>query len=134
MRLAIWPRIAGAVAALAVAAWFALGVRQSQALDAATALIASGHGRLAPAVARRARHLLDVAAALDPDRAVDLERSALALRQGQPARARAIALSVARAEPQNLQAWIAYGTASADDPAAFRLALRRLEQLAPTVR
>lgn len=127
-------RIAGVLAAVVVCVWFALGIRQAQNVDAASAIIGSGHGRISASAANRARQLLDSAAQLNPDRSVDLVRSQLALREGDPARARAIALAVTRAEPQNLQAWIAYGTASANDPADFRFALRHLEQLAPNVR
>ena len=126
-------RIAGAIAALVFCAWFALGIRQAQSVDAATSILGAGHGPISRSAANHARQLLDSAAQLNPDQTVELLRSQLALREGDPARARAIALSVTRAEPDNLQAWIAYGTASSNDPAAFHLALRHLEQLAPNV-
>ena len=120
------------VAVLAIA-WFAVSVRQAHDTDLATSII-TGPAPVAPAQARRAATLLHDAKQLNPDTAVDLLRAQLALRLGQPARARAIALSVTRSEPQNLQAWLAYGTSSANDPPAFQLALARARQLAPPVR
>ncbi len=133
MRAALPVRILGVLVAMAACAWFVIGIRQSQATDAASRILASP-GRLTPLEARRAAQLLRTAAQLNPDRGVDLLRSQLALREGEPARARSIALSVASAEPQSIDAWLAYGSASARDPAAFRRALRHLEQLAPNVR
>ena len=64
---------------------------------------------------------------------VDLERSQLAVHEGDLARARAIALAVTRAEPRNIDAWLAYGSASPNDPPAFTFAFRHLQQLAPPV-
>lgn len=123
--------LVGIVAVLTVA-WFAVGVRQAHDTDVASNIVA-GAAPISPARARHATALLHDATQLNPDTAVDLLRAQLALRQGQPARARAIALSVTRSEPQNLQAWLTYGTASAADPPAFRLALARVRQLAPPV-
>lgn len=118
--------------ALTVAAWFALGIRQSHDLNLATDIV-SAPAPLTAARARQASDLLRRAGQLNPDRAVDLARAQLALRRGDTAGAQAIALSVTRAEPQNIDAWLAYGTASAHDPHAFALALRHLEALAPAV-
>jgi hypothetical protein len=126
-------RIVAAAVAVAACAWFAVGVRQAHDSDLATTLINSP-APLGAARADRAASLLHAAQQLNPDHAVDLLRVQLALREGDRERARAIALSVTRAEPQNLQAWLAYGSASSNDPRAFRLALRRLNQLAPAVR
>ena len=119
-------------AALVVCAWFALGIRQSHDLNAATAIV-SARAPLSAAQARHAAGLLGAAGQLNPGTSVDLARSELALRRGDGAQARAIALSVTRSEPQNIEAWLAYGTASARDPRAFALALRHLEALAPPV-
>jgi Tfp pilus assembly protein PilF len=118
--------------ALVVCAWFALGARQSHDLNVATDIV-SAPGSLAPGQARQAAALLDRAGQLNPDTSVDLARSQLALRQGDVARARALARNVTRSEPDNIQAWLTYATASAHDPAGFSLALRHLDQLAPPV-
>lgn len=120
------------VAAVVVAAWFALGVRQSHDVDVASNIIASP-GQLSPGAAAHAASVLRSAGQLNPDLAVDLLRSQLAWRSGDAAQARAIALSVTRSEPQNIDAWLAYGTASAHYPAGFTLALRHLNELAPAV-
>jgi hypothetical protein len=132
MRRRLPVRILGLTAALVVGAWFALGIRQGHDADVAGAIIA-GHAPVTAAQARHARALLHDAGQLNPDLAIDLLRSQLALRRGDAARARAIALSVARREPQNLQAWLAYATASAHDVPAFSLAVTRLNALAPPV-
>lgn len=120
------------VLALVACAWFVLGIRQSHDLNVAEAII-SRPRVLTPAQAARAAALLHQATQLNPDAAVDLARSQLALKQGEAARARAIALGVTRSEPENIQAWLAFGSAAAHDPRAFALALRHLNQLAPPV-
>jgi hypothetical protein len=121
-----------AIVAVLAVAWFAVGVRQAHDTDVATSII-TGAAPISPAQARHAAALLHDAGQLNPDSAVDLLRAHLAVRLGELARARAIALSVTRSEPQNPQAWLAYGSAAAHDPAAFVLALRRLNELAPLV-
>jgi hypothetical protein len=131
---ALLARLLGLIAALLVCAWFALGIRQSHDVDVASSLVTSSGGALAPPIARRAGSLLRAAGALNPDTTVALLRSHLALREGDRRRAQAIALAVVREEPQNIEAWVAYGSASAHDPPAFRRALRELERLAPPVR
>jgi hypothetical protein len=119
-------------AALVVCAWFALGIRQADDVDAATAII-TARAPLTPGQAGHARALLRQAGKLNPDTNVDLLASQLALREGVASRARAIARDVTRSEPQNIQAWLAYGIASAHDPLGFALALRHLNTLAPAV-
>lgn len=118
--------------ALVVGAWFALGVRQSHDLNIATGIV-SAPGRLSPAQARRAAALLDRAGQLNPDTSVGLARSQLALRLGNATLARALAREVTRSEPENIQAWLTYASASAHDPRGFALALRHLDRLAPPV-
>jgi hypothetical protein len=125
-------RAIGLVCALLACAWFAVSIRQTHDLNTATTLIA-GSRSISGDAARHAAALLDSAGQLDPDRMVDLERSQLALHEGDPARARAIALSVTRAEPRNIDAWLAYGSASSNDRRAFQSAYRHLQQLAPPV-
>lgn len=124
--------LAVCAAALVVGAWFALGIRQSHDLNVATGIV-SASAPLTSAQAQRASNLLHRAGQLNPDRAVDLARSQLALRQGDRAGARALARSVTDSEPQNIDAWLTYATASAHDPRAFALALRHLNALAPAV-
>ncbi|MGO9900806.1 MAG: hypothetical protein ACLP0J_14200 [Solirubrobacteraceae bacterium] len=126
-------RVLAAVTALVVCGSFALAIRQSVDADAASSIIDAP----APLTAPRAAHassLLRSAAFLNPDRSVDLLRSALALRLRHYARARALALSVTRSEPQNLQAWLAFGVASYGDRRAFLLALAQVARLAPPVK
>lgn len=122
-------RFLAVLVALVACAWFALGIRQAHDADLA-ANIVTGSARVTPAAARRASALLDAAAQLNPDQSVDLLRSQLALRQGDAERARAIALDVARAEPQNIDAWLAFNSASVNRPRLFKLALKHVNELA----
>ncbi len=126
-------RILAAVAALVACGWFALAIRQSIETDAASSIISSP-APLTAARARAARASLQAAAFLNPDGTIELLRSALALRLRQYARARALALSVARREPQNLRAWLAYGEAAYGDRPAFLRALDAIARLAPPVK
>ncbi len=125
-------RILGVVVAVIICAWFAIGIRQSHDTDRASDII-TGSSPLAPGQAHRAATLLDGAKQLNPDATIDLLRAQLAAKQGDGARARAIALSVTRREPENIQAWLAYGSASTNDRHAFLQALRHLRALAPPV-
>jgi len=125
-------RAVGIVAAVLVCAWFALGIRQARDANRASDII-TATSPPSPAEARLARSLLRSAGQLNPDRGVDLLRSQLALREGDAAQARAIALNVGRAEPEDLDAWLAYGEASTHDRAAFVVALAYLNRLAPPV-
>jgi len=101
------------VSGLVVCAWFALGIRQATDQSRAQAIIAAGPP--SPAEARRARQLLNSAGTLNPDRQIDLDRSALLNQTGRRLAARRIALGVARAEPQNLAAWLAVGATVGDN-------------------
>ena len=125
-------RALGLIIAVVICAWCAVGIRQADDTAAATGII-TGSSPLHPAQVRQAQSLLDAAAQLNPDRSVDLLRAQLAQRQGHLAQARAIALGVARSEPQNTNAWLAYGNASAKDRVGFLVAVRHLYTLVPPV-
>jgi hypothetical protein len=122
----------GLICALLACAWFAVSIRQTHDLNAATSLI-GGSKTIQGATARHAAALLHAAGQLNPDRMVDLERSQLAVHEGDLAQGRAIALAVTQSEPRNIDAWLAYGSASPNDPRAFRSAYRHLQELAPAV-
>lgn len=129
MKSGLAVRILAVLVALVACAWFALGIRQAHDADLASDII-TGTAHVGPAAARRASSLLDAAGQLNPDHSVALLRSQLALREGDAARARAIALGVARAEPQNIDAWLAFNSASANRPRLFLLALKHVNELA----
>ena len=97
------------------------------------AIISSARA-LTPAAAAHATALLNAAGALNPDREVDLLRSQLALRQGDLALARRLALSVARREPLNAEAWLALGQAAGGNRATQLLAFAHVYQLAPPIK
>jgi hypothetical protein len=118
------------IVAVIVCAWFALGIRQAQDTDQATAII-SGGGPATPSRLRHADSLLGSARLLNPDRTLDLLSVELALRRGQTAKARRIATALVRSEPMNVAAWLWFGRASNGDPRAFLLALEHAHELDP---
>jgi hypothetical protein len=126
-------RILAVGVALVMCGWFVIGARQAIETDQSAAIIAAATPP-SPAQAARASSLLRAAALLNPDRGVDLLRSELALRLGDSGRARKLALGVAQDEPANIDAWLAYGRASAHDEPAFARALRQIQALAPPVK
>jgi hypothetical protein len=126
-------RLAGVALALLVCAWFALGLRQTTATNAARSRL-SVLSAPTPAAARATGRLLDRAAWLNPDRGVAILRADLALAQGRAAAGRGELLHVVRSEPDNVTAWgtIAVAFARTDPPLATR-ARRELRRLSPPV-
>ena len=126
-------RVVTIAAALAVAAWFALGVSQSTGANAARDRLAD-LGRPSAAAAQRTSDLLDRAGRLNPDRGVDLLRARLALQRGDAAGATRTALRVVRAEPANLEAWGVIALVNERrDPALAARARAALRRLSPPV-
>lgn len=129
------PVVRGALVlgALIVCAWFVLVGVQTRDQHRATDLIDS-FSTPAPALTARILGLLDTAATLNPDRNVDLLRAQAQTRSGHPSAALRIAERVAAAEPLNIAALTVLGFAARPShPAEFRLAERKLRQLAPPV-
>jgi predicted Zn-dependent protease len=127
-------RIAGAVAALAVAAWFGLGVYQAHNADAAREAI----GRLPDPTAaqtERIRAELDRAATLNPDRGITLLRARAAFQQPDLPRAYRLIQQVTRAEPDNIEAWalLAFATVNHHADALNRAAEAQVRRLGPPV-
>ena len=118
------------VAALIVAAWFAIGTRQAVDTDRAAAIV-SGSAHLSRGQARQADSLLRAAAFLNPDTHVQLLRSQVALARGDKPLAHRLAASVTRSEPMNAEAWVALARSSSR--AGFLQALKRVAELAPPV-
>jgi predicted Zn-dependent protease len=122
-------RVVLVAVALAVCAWFALGIRQANQVNDAAAIVGS------PASAAQARHaakLLDDARTLNPDARVDVLRGQLALQQGDRDRAHRILSDVVAREPENLEASVSLARASRN-AAEFRGALAHVAQLVPRV-
>jgi predicted Zn-dependent protease len=118
------------VAGLACA-WFVLsGVQAVNTNRAAEVVSGSSISR---AHARQARRWLATAATLNPDQTVNILRGELAYAEGRDARALDILTSVTRAEPQNLEAWLALAHRAGHQPNLFRAALHRIAQLLPPV-
>jgi hypothetical protein len=105
MSRSVLARLALGVAAVAVAAWFALGAIQSHDLDAAGSII-NGQNHLTAGQADRASSLLDGAATLNPDLDVQLLRSQLAAERGDRSEAHRLALEATHKEPLNADAWV----------------------------
>jgi Flp pilus assembly protein TadD len=127
-------RIVLATVAVIACAWFALGIRQAHDTAHAMALINSP-GTPTEAQTRQILHLLDQAATLNPDRAVDLLRAQAEVRGGDGEAALRQMLKVVHDEPLNVDAWIVLGFAAGGrrDPAAAAIAHARELQLAPPV-
>ncbi len=120
------------ILALLVAAWFAIGVRQAQDTNAASALVSPG-GRLTVSQTRRASDLLDAAGFLNPDREVTVLRAELRADRGDLSGARRILKGVVKTEPQNLAAWLALARSSAGDLRDFYAAAYAIHHLVPPV-
>lgn len=102
MRIA---RVLLAVLALAVCAWFAVGIRQAHQSDAAAAIVGAAGGQSAADLAR-AQRLIDSADFLYPGQDIANLRAEQLLEQRRYDRAAPVIASIVRAEPQNLQGWI----------------------------
>jgi len=116
-------RAGAVVAALVVAAWFGLGVRQAAGTDAARADV-SRLERPTAAQARATRDALDRAGTLNPDLGVEVLRARFALQEGRRADARRILEDVVRREPDGLDGWAALAVVFGDERA--KAELRRL--------
>lgn len=116
-------RIVLIVVALVACAWFALGIRQAHDLSAAEAIAgaANAPGRVQLA---HARALLDAAATLNPDSAVDITRGQLDVEVGDFTAARRILDGVVAREPENVQAWLALASADFGEPSLPRVVAR----------
>jgi hypothetical protein len=125
-------RVAAVVLALAVAAWFGLGIHESHDLGDATSII-SANSRLTPAQAQHVDALLGSVTALNPDREPDILRARAAAELGSNAAADKILLAVTRGEPQNLEAWAWLGRLAADHRLLLE-AYGKIALLAPPVR
>jgi hypothetical protein len=123
-----------ALAALALAAWLGVQAVGARAQDELTDL-ALKPGKLTPAELRHADALVERAGRLSPDRRPQMFRALLEAREGDRRAAVAGLASVARAEPENVQAWalLARLAAGYDDALAAR-ARARVRVLAPPVR
>ncbi len=117
--------------ALVLAAWFALGIRESHEINTVTSIASAG--RLTPPQVRRADDLLQSAGTLNPDRQVQLLRGQVALAAGRSGDAQRLFLQVGHAEPMNLNAWAGLVRAAGSNHGLIRLALDNIARLAPKV-
>ncbi|MEO8967414.1 MAG: hypothetical protein ABI355_07430 [Solirubrobacteraceae bacterium] len=132
-RLTPLRRGAFVLVAVIVCAWFALGAVQTRAQNHATDLIDS-FSTPTQALTARVLGMLDTADTLNPDRNVDLLRAQALTRSGHPSAGLRVAQRVVAAEPLNINAWTVLGFAARPaHPAQFRLAERKLRELAPPV-
>ncbi len=125
-------RIAAALLALVLCAWWGLGIRQAKNTDRATAILDAGT-RLTPSEQRHVNELLDAAGTLNPDTQVDVLRAQLRLEEGDPAAARAILERVVQREPDNAAAWAWLARSAAGSPRTFIRALAAVRGLVPSV-
>jgi predicted Zn-dependent protease len=127
-------RIACAVGALVVCAWFALGVREAQQIDRATNIVGglNGQQKLTATEAAHARSLLSSASLLNPDQQVNVLRARVALLRNQRPLAVRILRGVVSSEPDNLAGWYGIAT-SASSGATVNRALAQIRRLEPVV-
>jgi Flp pilus assembly protein TadD len=118
--------------AVLACAWFTLGAVQAIGVNRATAVLAGGPP--SPRQAAAARSWLATASTLNPDQTVNILRGELAYAQGDVPRAVSILTAVTRAEPQNLDAWLALAHRAGRYPQLFVVALHHIGQLLPPVR
>jgi hypothetical protein len=127
-------RISALVAAVIVAAWFGLGVRQAHDLAAASATV-TGSSPVSSKSAARVASLLSSASFFNPDSQVDILRARLALLQHDNRRALDILEPVVRREPLNLVAWVATAQAALKfDRAELAVAGRNIVRLDKSVK
>jgi hypothetical protein len=124
-------RIGLALTALVAAAWFALGIRQSTSLGHAEATVGLRPASLSAAEIARATAELNEAGTLNPDRTVGQYRVRLLLDAHRPQAARALALQLTAAEPQNIESWVALAQTASTDVTLFDETLRRIHALEP---
>lgn len=120
--------------ALVVAAWFALGIRQTRDTAQATAIIASAASANGPSAAQAAhvRSLLRAAGTLNPDKQLDVLRGQLALLRNDNRGATRILEGVVAQEPLNVAAWVYLARAAFSvNRHEFGIAAQRIAQLDP---
>lgn len=122
----------GLLVAVAVCAWFAVGIRQAHDTSKATSIV-FGANHLSAAQAAHAALLLRAAGFLNPDSEVDLLRAQLARDQNERHRAERLVAGVLRSEPLNLRAWISLA-ANATTTRTYVHALREIKVLVPSQR
>jgi predicted Zn-dependent protease len=126
-------RIASAVTALVVAAWFALGVRETHELNTVTSLLA-GQPRLTASQAKHADDLLHSAGTLNPDRQEDLLRGEVAFAAGNVAATQRIVLHIAHQEPDNIAVWGELARVAGSNHRLILLAFTNVARLSPRLR
>jgi hypothetical protein len=115
-------RALAATGAVAMCAFFAIGIRQATSVNAVNALLGTGHG-LSSAQQRSAASELKSAKFGYPGQDVRILAAQVAIQERRYTRAESIAESINRAEPENLQGWIQLAAAGLNVPdlhAAYR--------------
>lgn len=129
-------RIVVLACALIACAWFALAARQAIDTSRASAIVTGASG-LTPEQAARADALLNAAATLNPDSALDQLRGEAAALSNRPREAKRILERLVGREPLNLEAWVWLARAELSNRVANRAllgrALRHIAQLDPKV-
>jgi predicted Zn-dependent protease len=123
-------RFAALVGAVAVCAWFAIGIRQAHDVASAAQTVADSQS-LTEAQLHAVSSRLDVAATLNPDRTVDILRARALIKAGRPRAAERILARVTRAEPMNLEGWVWLAGSALNDPPAARAAIAAIDRLDP---
>jgi predicted Zn-dependent protease len=127
MSIARFAVLAGAVA---VCAWFVIGIRQAHDVASATSTVESSQSLTATQL-HAVDSRLNAAATLNPDRTVEILRARALLRAGRPRAAERILERVTREEPMNLEGWVWLAGSALGDPPVARAALSEIDRLDP---
>jgi len=122
------PSVAGA---LAMCAWFALGIHQAQDIARATAIVSKGSAN--PAQEREVRSLLRDARTLNPDRQVDVLLGEVEVEHRDYAQAREVLEALTRSEPENLLGWLWLARSAVNDRRLLYTSLLHVIELDPEV-
>jgi predicted Zn-dependent protease len=126
-------RFAALAGAVAVCAWFAIGIRQAHDVASATQTIESSRP-LTQSQLHAMDARLDAAATLNPDRTVDILRARALIKAGRARAAERILERVTREEPMNLEGWVWLAGSALGDPPVARVAIGAIDRLDPRAR
>lgn len=131
-------RVAGGLAALAVAAWLTIGLYDAVLAKRGTERLeqALATQQLGGPVARSAERDLDRATLLNPDRRTQSYRAQVLAALGRRQEARELALRVTREEPDNMEIWrtVQAIALTLEDRALVNESARRMRELNPRAR
>ena len=126
-------RPATLILAVALCAWFVLGIRQADDVTRATNAI-EGSRVLTVTQLHTIDSWLQAARTFNPDAEIDILRGRAAIKAGRIGLAQRILAGVSRDEPMNLEGWIWLAGSALGDPSRARRAVAQIDKLDPHAR